>query len=282
MFKLKQFALAGVLTLSLVGCGMAIGSNFIRGADSASDQRSIQTLAEGRGKLGFHRGFDGELAAKLALSPDQRDRLRAIGQKAREAHAKPDHKANHEALKAILLADTVDTGALRGFIDTRRKEAAAGATSHAEVLGEMRAVLTDAQRAQLAGLLKSGTFNRKKKGEGNQHKHFEDGINKRVEAVKAELNLTPEQDKAVTALQQKIETLRAEVGPGMKATALAFLETGDKTLLIKQSTDTLQGRFPTDEAVAVANALDKRQREILVAKFEKMRHKKRKHGHHGK
>lgn len=198
---------------------------------------------------------------QLNLSDAQKSQLKAIARKYRAQAQVGDRKAEREQLKAIVLADQVDGAKLKSFLQARAAEMESKAPQRAAMLGEMRAVLTDAQRAQLVKALDQhsprakGNWAGKRKGMGDR--------------MVADLNLNADQKAKFDALKAKMKSLRAGQ-PGVKGkdALKAFIQTGNQSAFQASMQANREGKLPVDEIVALATSLDKAQREKLVAKFD--------------
>lgn len=300
--KLRAAAAAVLAGTMLAGCGATLHSGAMRGQadvpgtgnsrDAAVD-REAQSLGKdmgtpGLGMLGpglLGQGGVSDLlgqirpmlrrgAARLGLTSQQKEQLAAIA-RARagdRAQRRADLQKHRAELEALLKADRVDEAALRSFILARQQEASKHAAAVVDTLAQMRAVLSDPQRAELLAILDEKFT----KGEiVARHKQFEGRVRPKLEEFRRSLNLTAEQREAVAALRQKIGALRKEGGPRLKEAARAFLETGDKEALKRALQESIASRIPTDELVRVAAVLDKDQRLRLVKAFSRVRERVR-------
>lgn len=207
---------------------------------------------------------------QLNLTDAQKSQLKAIAQKYRPQAKGSDFKAEREQLKAIVLADQVDGAKLKSFLQARAAKMEAKAPQRAAMLGEMRAVLTDAQRAQLVKALDQHPAP-KANWQGKRH-----GMGDRMVA---DLNLTAAQKAKFDALQAKMQSMHA--GQPGKEALKAFIQTGDQSAFQASMKANMEGKLPVDEIVDLATSLDKAQREKLVAKFNHFGGGHRGgHGHH--
>lgn len=294
MLKKMRVAAATLLASSvLAGCGVTLNSGAVRGQGDGFGpgpsrdmvlEREAQSLGmPPTGMPGFH-GMHGSVhqflrrgAQKLGLTEDQKGELRKIAQ-ARSGD-RAQHRAEFEKyraeLKTLLTADRVDEAALRGFIDARKKDAAAHVATIVDTASDMRAVLTDKQRADLVALMNDDTVKRDFAG---KRMRFEGRYKPRLEEFRKSLNLSAEQSAALDAVKQKLIAQRESARPAMKQALGSFMQTGDKAALSKALLDGLTGRVPTDELVKVAAVLDKGQRVRIVEHFAGAR-KRMKHHH---
>lgn len=268
MKRIGKVLLAGVASLvALVGCGKAMG---VGGAspDAASFYSAHGFGPGGDGPMGFHSRHG--LIRKLGLTAEQQERLKAIAQAYRtEAQSAgmqstetpaagtphADWMAKRDELKALLLAEALDTAALKAFIEQAADAHAQRIPRLTAMLAEMREVLTEPQREQLATAL----------AERRPSRHFE-GMRRHMAArFFADLGLTTEQQAAFDALKAKLEAMR-EQGAHREA-MIAFTRTGDRQALAAALSK--RPDLPVDEALAFLASLDRSQRQTLVSKLER-------------
>jgi Spy/CpxP family protein refolding chaperone len=271
--KLK-LASAAVIALVVAGCGaagqMASRSNAYELATPGAEASAMGHQGRGHG-FGF-----GMFGKQLGLTDAQKAQMKAIALKYRPA-AKPDFKAQQAQLKALLSASTVDGPALKAFLLARQDELMGKADTRVAMMGEMRGVLTDAQRAQLVTQLNAPA---------KEHKARFEGLKTQIrDRLLGDMNLTADQKAKLDALQAKMESLRTSgAGQAHKAAFARFVQDGDQAAL-KASMANAGAMMPVDEVVAVATSLDKTQRDKLIAKFEAFAKLRgghgRGHGHYG-
>jgi Spy/CpxP family protein refolding chaperone len=268
MFSKIKLTLAAVVALS--------GSAVIGGVALAATEGHHSHPMMGMRGAGMLPGLQ-----QLNLTDAQKSQLKAIAQKYRPQAKQGNMKAEREQLKAIVLADQVDGAKLKSFLQARAAEMQAKAPQRAAMLGEMRAVLTDAQRAQLVKAMDQQQAPKAKANANWQGKRKAMG-----DRMLADLNLTATQKAKVDALQAKMQALRtSQPGANAKSALKAFIQTGDQAAFQASMQANRPGQLPVDEIVAVATSLDKAQREKLVAKLGRFGgfgegHGRRGHRHH--
>jgi Spy/CpxP family protein refolding chaperone len=92
----------------------------------------------------------GRCAERLDLSDEQKERMKAIVAKHREAMQDHTEKVmeKRRALRAAVRAETVDTAAIQASAQELGEALGARATLRATLRSELRAVLTEEQRTQ--------------------------------------------------------------------------------------------------------------------------------------
>jgi Spy/CpxP family protein refolding chaperone len=273
--KLKLTLAVAVSAVMLAGCGAIAGQADRSAAYEVMGLGTPVSEIAGPGEARIPPQF----AKRLNLTEAQQAQMKAIVQKYRSEQKVGDFKARRAQLRALLLADQVDGAALRSFFQAHIAEMEAKAPQRAAMMGELRAVLTDAQRSELVKVIDQ---------EGPKHKaHFEGMHRQFRDALLADLNLTEAQKQKFDALQAKVSAIRADQpGQKVKQAFVRFIQDGDTAAFQATMKANFQGKLPVDELVSVAESLDKGQREKLVNKFERLAQFHRGghggwHGHHG-
>jgi Spy/CpxP family protein refolding chaperone len=272
MGRIRMVVAATLAATVLSGCGTAIDSGFLRGADDGTfmeDGRTLQSMEVGEKKWGHrgprgrhfgHGGLFGMVAKDLDLTAEQRQQLKDIRKKYAQTAQRPDFKKYREELETLLSADKVDEAALRAWIAARQADGSKHVATLADMAGEMRGVLTTTQialiKTRLSGFPEAGGPGKGPGGPGGPGGKHEQ---KRAEFLKS-LNLDADQQAAVDALHARIATSRKEGRAALKGAAVAFVDTGDKAALTAALTKGITTHLPTDEIVRVATLLDKEQR----------------------
>lgn len=265
MFPKLQLMLATTLALAIVpiaGFAVSVGA-----AEQGNHQRGGHH--RGGGDHGGMMGFMGPLAKDLKLTDAQKAQMKAIAQKYR-TQGGVDRKAQRQQLKTLLSAPKVDGNALRAFLNARIQEMDAQGAKRAAMMTEMRAVLTNDQRAQL---LKSLNTERPQQARPNQNTpnkaHGQRG--EFGERMVKDLNLNANQKAAFNALQAKWNAnAGAPANRQAHRQALAkFIETGDATAFQATMKGTMAGKLPVNELVAFAESLDQAQRQKVLNKLER-------------
>jgi Spy/CpxP family protein refolding chaperone len=250
----KWTTFAAIATI-LAGCGTTSGllaaqTNTSLDAAASADPNGPHGGHRGgkggeRGAFGFVPGVN---VADLALTADQQTALKAVMDKYRPAApaARPSGDPGAE-LRAIVTADTVDDAKLRAAIAAMEaNKPAAPQVDHAAMLAEIRAILTDDQRAKIVAALQADTASPRPRPSGDP----------RAEKL-ASLDLTTEQKAALDAL----DAARKPAGEpaDRKAAMVAFWQNGDTTGLAAPT----RPAFPVEAFVAAIEILDATQRKAL-------------------
>lgn len=268
MFPKLQLMLATTLALAIVpiaGFAVSVGA-----AEQGNHQRGGHH--RGGGDHGGMMGFMGPLAKDLKLTDAQKAQMKAIAQKYR-TQGGVDHKAQRQQLKTLLSAPKVDGNALRAFLNARVQEMDAQGAKRAAMMTEMRAVLTNDQRAQLLKSLNAERPQQARPNQGNRNNpNKADGQRGKFgERMVKDLNLNANQKAAFNALQAKWNAnAGAPANRQAHRQALAkFIETGDATAFQTTLKGTMAGKLPVNELVAFAESLDQAQRQKVLNKLER-------------
>lgn len=267
MFPKIKHVLAATMVLAVVPFAALAGPD--KAANAAHHD------GKGRGDHGGMGGFGffGPMAKDLNLTDAQKAQMKAIAQKHRGADKSGDRKAHRDQLRALLSAPKVDGAALRNFLNARAAEMEANTGHRAAMMTEMRAVLTAEQRAKLVKSLNAARPDGKQAGKGGAKDgaRFEGKRKAMRDKLTAELKLTPAQQSAFDALQEKVMANHADPAnrqAGRQAFA-RFVETGDAAAFQATMKAQRQGKLPVNELVAVAESLTQAQRQKLLPKLER-------------
>ncbi|MDB5097147.1 MAG: hypothetical protein JWM80_1568 [Cyanobacteria bacterium RYN_339] len=254
---ITKWATYAAIAMILPGCGSTTGllaaqTNFAGGA--AADPNGQHAgrggdHGKGGGKGGF--GLPGVDVADLALTADQQTALKAVMDKYKPSApaAKPSGDPG-AALKAAVTADKVDDATLRAAIAAMEaNRPAAPKVDRTAMLTEVRAILTDDQRAKIVAKLQAGPTDAK----GSPRPAPSGAPADRLAA----LNLTAEQKAAVDALEAARKPAGAPAD--RNAAMIAFWQSGDTTGLAEPA----RPAFPTELFVAAVEILDVTQRKAL-------------------
>ncbi|HEY9721699.1 MAG TPA: Spy/CpxP family protein refolding chaperone, partial [Oscillatoriaceae cyanobacterium] len=238
MFR-KNWLLAGLASATILTAGVV----------PAFAQTA--TPAHAHGHAGHHRpNRMTHLADQLHLTPAQRQQIAAIAQKYRGQHKPPHEAANGQELKQILAAPKLDKAALKQFLDARVQAREAMIPTRVKMLAEMRAVLTDAQRQQLAQILSKPM---------PQHSPRVDFGKRMHDRVVKSLGLNASQAQAFDRLQAQLRAQRQSQGSATRQAYADFARTGDTGALTRALTANAQ-QMPTDALVDFAATLTPAQR----------------------
>ncbi|HEY9723646.1 MAG TPA: Spy/CpxP family protein refolding chaperone [Oscillatoriaceae cyanobacterium] len=196
----------------------------------------------GAGMLGMLQGLD--------LTAAQKQQLQAIAAKFRPAKPSgaPSGKAG-QALRDALLAPTVDDATLRTALAAQQQAFASHQPpSRAAMLGAVRAVLTDAQRAKIVAQLQT----KPQRPQGTPS--FAPGKN----PLLTKLNLTADQQAAFDALAA-MHANAPKPGADRRAAMVAFWQNGDTSGLAAPQ----HPAFPVDAFCKFAESLSLDQRKAL-------------------
>lgn len=271
--KVIKLSLAlAAATVLVAGCGSGL-MGAARGDNAAMSQYDASAVGDASGSVGVphrakggmrgHRGMPmiGMLAQRLELSADQKTKLQAIFESYQGKLAPADGQAKHARLKELLSAPSVDGAALKSFLTEQHDAMAAKVDTFLALAGELRVVLTDAQREKLAAFA--------------EHAHQKGRFGMPGMAGSAPfplralrgLQLDATQSAAVDALKAKLEASRQQRDPkAMRDAFAAFVRTGDAAAF-KAILQAQRPTPPVDEVVALAVSLDSTQRQSLLDKF---------------
>ena len=253
--------LAGTLLLGLTGCGMVPMSGL-----NAEDQgfRAFGPRMMGHGGPGkMHQGGPGGGLGLLALpgielTTEQKASVKAIMEKYKPAQPpapadREAQKAQREALVALLKAETFDAAGFKTAL-TGLTPPPARPKPDPAMFVELRAVLTDVQRAAAVAKLKDMPEPPAK---------AEKSLGARADKLATQLNLTDAQKAQLVALHEAMQAQRPARDPAArKAALIAFLETGDVTGLLPSAE---RPAPPVDAIVDFVGSLDATQRNALAA-----------------
>lgn len=293
------FALATVL---LSGCGQLNASAV--NALAASAARLSGTATATVTANGGQRGDEmGNLFAVASLTADQQTQVAAIAAKYKPAApaASPSDDPD-AALRALLVADTVDDTALRAALAAREaaEPSAPPTDNRVAELTEIRAILTDTQRAAIVAQLQAQTDKQPsdrpsappsgdagaapancapgQMGQGGpQGDGPRGGGQHGGKAPQADGSGAPQQPEKVTFTadqQAKLDAFQVAMKPAKpdasatptdpRAGEIAFWQTGDTSGLAAPA-PAARPAFPTDLFVAFVESLDASQRQALFA-----------------
>jgi Spy/CpxP family protein refolding chaperone len=144
-------------SIKILLIGTAIAGSVIAGLAYAMPPGSGEGCQHGGHGMGFgHRGMDSEsaierMAQKLDLTTEQRDKVRAIVDKARPQTGALRDKlgANRQQLQALAQQGTAQEADVRKLADTQGKLIADMIVQRNQVRSEISAVLTPEQREKL-------------------------------------------------------------------------------------------------------------------------------------
>jgi hypothetical protein len=262
--KLAALAAAIVTLSAAAGCGAAVGSSDV--ASRAMGALSAETMGM-EGSTTPHADF----ATKLGLSAEQKASFKAILAKFKQAAKPADMAMRLASVQGLLLADTIDTSALKAWVQDFKAHMLGTSDSRLALALELRGVLSDAQRTQLATLLSQAppappAFMRA----------FKDHL---AQAAIKDLGLTAVQQTGFTALQAKLAALHDPANhQAMRLAVANFVTSGDQVAFGSAIEQNVENRLPVDDAIAFVASLDKGQRTKLVDKLTALvAHR----GHHG-
>lgn len=258
--QLISRALAVSLALStLAGCGQsALLSAAATG--TTADQASLQ--AKGRGERGPGQGGPMALFAQLDLSADQQTQLQAIADQYKPAapSAQPENQ-----LATLLTAATLDVDAVKAAFAAQPQPPQDD--HRVAQLVEVRAVLTDAQRAKLVALLKAQPTPAVPSDRPSPDAARPQGDDPLV----AKLSLTTEQKAAYDAFKAALDANRPAAPTARpdfaarQAAEISFWETGDTAGLTADKPAVERPAFPVDAFVAFVETLTVDQRQQAFA-----------------
>lgn len=131
--------------LAVVGGVAVAAARHTRGGGWRHDPAAIERHLEDR----FDRVLD-----RLDASDAQREQAREIVKRFAPdlKSLREHHEATHEELEALWRGESLDPAALRGLVDRKLEEARGVGYKLADALAELHALLSPAQREQLADL----------------------------------------------------------------------------------------------------------------------------------
>lgn len=269
-------AVLSLAVLALSGCGAYPNTSFsalgLRGEGAGKGETKGF-----KGGHGFGHGAKGGPGAKafglpglpllgVELTAEQKTALKAIAEKYMPADAaKPDRaameakraeaEAKHAALKAALTAETFDAAALTAALTPAAADAPAKPAIDPAMLGEVRALLTEEQRATAIAKLKEAVASPARE--------------KSADAKKADfgaklaekLALTDDQKAKLAAVDAARAAAKPDHDPAQRhAAMITFLETGDAAGLTAEHA---RPQPPVDAIVDFVGSLDATQRAKL-------------------
>lgn len=249
----KLLAGAFVVALAAAGCGEARGV--------AIQQQALSMMVNPDEALSAGgAGMPGGLAKQLGLTADQQAKFKAIASAHKAKLQNEDHAQQLARLKALVLAPTVDTAALEAMFQQHLDQLKASSPERLAMLTELRAVLTDAQRQQLADVLSKPmpAFG----GGAFQAMH-----EKMAAHFLADLELTADQRAKLDALKAKGQALHD--GNDLRTVFAAFVTNGDGAAL-EAAFEAKLAQAPVDDACQWLASLSQAQRTTLVGKLEAM------------
>ena len=275
---LKRAIPAVIASALLAGCGQAaLNTNAFTGDAAAfASLRGPGGPGGGQGGPGGMKGGHGAkggpggmmgLYGLADLTAEQKTQIQAIQAKYRpakpatEARARPEHRVTE-----LLEATTLDVEALKVALAERPTRPAR--PDHTAMLAEVRAVLTDAQRAAIITQLEGRTA---PADQADADRPARPTAEERVAHVASKLSLSDEQKAALTAFEVAMEANRPEkIRPDFaarQAAELAFWKTGDTAALAALApAEVSPPAFPVDAFVALAQVLTPEQRVQLLAR----------------
>lgn len=256
--------LLGGALLGLTGCGtMPAGLNLLNAdgegfrAFGAKGPRMMGHGGPGKMGPGGPGGGLGLLAVPgVDLTDEQKASVKAIMEKYKPAppEAPQDreaHKAQREALQALLKAENFDAAAFKTALAALTPPSARPKPDPAMFV-ELRAVLTDAQREAAIAKLKAMPEPPAKTRQPGKH----------ADKLAEKLKLTDAQKAKFTALHEAMQAQRPAHDPAArKAAMIAFLETGDAAGLMPPAAPPAP---PVDAIVDFVGSLDATQRATLA------------------
>jgi Spy/CpxP family protein refolding chaperone len=268
-------ALGLSLALStLAGCGQSALLSAALGA-ATGDQLALQSKGDRGprgGQMGDRDGGPMAMFATLSLTDDQKAQLQAIAEK-----YKPQAPADRQKpegpgakLQTILTTDTLDVDALKAALAEKPPAPKADRQDNRLAqLVEVRAVLTEEQRAKLVEQLKAQPTPAEP---SDRPAPPADAKRPDSAQFEAKLGLNDEQKAAFKAFQDKLEANRP-AEPAKKpdfaahrAAEITFWETGDTTGLTSDKPVIIEPpAFPVDEFVAFVTSLSADQRKQVFA-----------------
>lgn len=253
--------LAGGALLGLTGCGTLPAGllNFGDGGLRAVGGHKARGMGHGGGGKMGHKGAGlGLLAVPgVELTDEQKAAVKAIMEKYKPA--KPEapvdreaYKAQREGLVTLLNAETFDAAAFKAAL-AGLKPPVSRPQPDAAMFVELRAVLTDEQRATAIAKLKEMPEPPAKVDAPTSH----------ADKMAEKLKLTEEQKAKFTTLHEALQGQRPAFDPAArKAALIAFLETGDAAGLMPPAE---RPAPPVDAIVDFVSSLDATQRAALAA-----------------
>jgi Spy/CpxP family protein refolding chaperone len=263
MSRSPFFKLTGVslVAASLSSCGQNAPSSTAPAAgEGAAAQRAYGQPGEGK-RLGGAMA----LFADLALTEDQKAQLKAIAEKYRAQWPTSPWRRVRE----LLTAEVVDAAALRAALT----EEPSGAERQSKLRGmlvEVRAVLTEVQKAQVVAKLQAAPLPQVSPATVPAPSEAERAA--WLDRVGERLGLTADQKAAFGAFLEKQRDAAANrpapIDHAARRDAMVrFIQTGDATALdaIKPQTDSPRG-FAVEEFVTLATKLSQAQRQALFGR----------------
>lgn len=202
------------------------------------------------------------ILSQLDLDDTQKAELKNIRAKVKGLFNKEEIKAKWQSMQALLNAPVLDVNAVKAFIASTDAERKARVDSMVALVGEMRDVLTDAQRDKLVSLMAEKPEAR---AESQAVKTF------RTNVVNA-LNLSTTQQDTLSTLQAKMEVDRDVKHDAMRKAFTQFILDGNQIALA----DSLKmniGHSDVDASVQWLGSLSQDQRKILVDKLQELKEK---------
>jgi len=252
--KRRLFATLTGLAL-MAGCGVAAPG----GQQGAPVAPTAQSLTIQHMHHGMGRAF-----ADLDLTDKQREAIKAIRKEYRCGATKTEAA---EAVKAALLAPTVDKAALAAAITAKVADRGTKVDRKVTMLGAIRDVLTEEQRAKFgAKMTKAGDDGKDSKDGRRQGR-----MARKFDRMVKDLNLTDEQRQAFMAVRDAFkanrEAMKANAATAHEAVA-TFMKDGDAAAL-RTALMGIKPNLPITEMVNAAASLDQEQRQKLVDKMAK-------------
>lgn len=289
----KRAAAAVIAAYLLAGCGQGVlTATELSGAGTA-DLRGM--AGDQKGAFGGHRGGPGgekggpggmrggmggpmELFALADLTAEQKTQIQAIQEKYRPARPEGqpgDQPLNPGAhLSELLKADTLDVDALKAALAARPARTAGDRPDPTAMLAEIRAVLTDAQRAAIAAKLEAMPAPRAKADDASRaDRPAPPTVEERTAKVAEKLSLTDAQKAALVTFETALEANRPQGAKpeqdhaAHQAAMIAFWKTGDTTALAALKPPAIEPpAFPVDAFIALAQTLTADQRVQLLVR----------------
>lgn len=274
MIKHTKHAAAAIIAAAiLAGCGQGALTTQFAADGPADGMRGLAGGGKG-GMKGDHGGMKGGQGGPMGLlqladlTDEQKAQIQAIEEKYRPARphaiasAKPVNK-----VAELLAAEALDVDALQAALAERPARPARPA--HTAMLAELRAVLSEAQRAAIVARLEARTA--PASAYAPTDRPSPPSVDARVAEVAARHSLNADQQAKLAAFFTALEATRpAHERPDFaahQAAELAFWRTGDTTALAALEPPAAEpAAFPVDQFVALAQALTPEQRAQILAR----------------
>lgn len=256
---MKKLAAAMVAASALVGCSVGAPSTISKPDMaptfelSAPDVQVHDAVKTARMKAmhehmtAAHMKKMAEFLQKLELSETQKTELKSALKNAFE-RAKP----LRAEIKPLVLGAMIDRMALKSAIaDVMKKDA----SMDAQTLEEVRTILNWKQRMMIVEKLNAKTAH-----EEDEHTQL---FRKLIDKAGDEIALNEAQKESFMKLKSSFLDFWKQNREAYYSAMATYMQSGNKGAL-KTELETLNAKFPTDEAVNFMASLEKEQREKLV------------------